>query len=79
MWLTPAEILQDGPGGAATTLQMPRELLQKAEPGDELGFRDAREVMSRALSRLQQNGLIQIDGRQGVICDEQAMEVFAEG
>jgi CRP/FNR family transcriptional regulator len=38
-----------------------------------------REVVSRALSRLQQNGLIQIDGRRITICDEQALEVFAEG
>jgi CRP-like cAMP-binding protein len=38
-----------------------------------------REVVSRALSRLQQNGLITIDGRRITICDEQALEVFAEG
>ena len=38
-----------------------------------------REVVSRALSRLQQNGLIQIDGRRITICDEQALEVFAVG
>jgi CRP-like cAMP-binding protein len=37
-----------------------------------------REVVSRALSRLQQNGLIMIDGRRITICDEQALEVFAE-
>jgi pyruvate kinase len=43
VWLTPAEIPQDGPGGATSTLLMPRELLQKAEPGDELRFRDARD------------------------------------
>jgi pyruvate kinase len=43
VWLTPAEIPQDGPGGAATVLLIPRELLQKAEPGDELKFRDARD------------------------------------
>src|SRR5262245_8195057 len=43
VWLTPAEIPQDGPGGVTATLLMPRELLQKAEPGDELGFRDARD------------------------------------
>jgi CRP/FNR family transcriptional regulator len=36
-----------------------------------------REVVSRALSRLQQNGLIQIDGRRGAVCGEQALEVFA--
>jgi CRP/FNR family transcriptional regulator len=36
-----------------------------------------REVVSRALSRLQQNGLIQIDGRRITICDEQALEIFA--
>jgi pyruvate kinase len=41
VWLTPAEIPQDGPDGVTATLLMPRELLQKAEPGDELGFRDA--------------------------------------
>jgi CRP/FNR family transcriptional regulator len=38
-----------------------------------------REVVSRALSRLQQNGLIRIDGRRVTVCDEQALEVFAEG
>jgi hypothetical protein len=38
-----------------------------------------REVVSRALSRLQQNGLIQIDGRRITICDGQALEVFAGG
>jgi pyruvate kinase len=42
VWLTPEEIPQDGPGGAATTLLLPGELLRKAEPGDDLGFRDAR-------------------------------------
>ncbi|HKQ77276.1 MAG TPA: Crp/Fnr family transcriptional regulator [Blastocatellia bacterium] len=30
-----------------------------------------REVVSRALSRLQQNGLIIVDGRRITICDEQ--------
>jgi CRP-like cAMP-binding protein len=35
-----------------------------------------REVVSRALSRLQQNGLILVDGRRITICDEQAMDVF---
>jgi pyruvate kinase len=43
VWLTPAEIPQDGPGGATTALQMPRELLQKSMPGDELKFLDARD------------------------------------
>ena len=38
-----------------------------------------REVVSRALSRLQQSGLIQIDGRRITVCDEQALEVFAKG
>jgi CRP/FNR family transcriptional regulator len=38
-----------------------------------------REVVSRALSRLQQNGLIQVDGRRITVCDEHALEVFAEG
>jgi CRP/FNR family transcriptional regulator len=38
-----------------------------------------REVVSRALSRLQQNGLIMIDGRRITICDEHTLEVFAEG
>jgi CRP/FNR family cyclic AMP-dependent transcriptional regulator len=37
-----------------------------------------REVVSRALSRLQQNGMITIDGRRITICDEQALESFAE-
>jgi pyruvate kinase len=43
VWLTPAEVRQEGPRGATTTLLMPCELLQKAEPGDELKFRDARD------------------------------------
>jgi len=42
VWLVPAEIPQDGPGGAMTTLLMPRELLRKSKPGDELRFRDTR-------------------------------------
>ncbi len=36
-----------------------------------------REVVSRALSRLQQNGLISIDGRRITLPDEQALAVFA--
>jgi CRP/FNR family transcriptional regulator len=36
-------------------------------------------IASGALSRLQQNGFIQIDGRQGAVCEEQALEIFAEG
>ncbi|MFN0107676.1 MAG: Crp/Fnr family transcriptional regulator [Blastocatellia bacterium] len=36
-----------------------------------------REVVSRALARLQQNGLIEVDGRQVVIRDEAALTVFA--
>jgi CRP-like cAMP-binding protein len=38
-----------------------------------------REVVSRALSRLQHNGLIAIDGRRITIGDEKTLEVFAEG
>jgi CRP-like cAMP-binding protein len=38
-----------------------------------------REVVSRALSRLRQNGFIQIDGRRITVCDEQTLEIFAEG
>src|SRR5262245_40594606 len=37
-----------------------------------------REVVSRALSRLQHNGLIAIDGRRIVISDEQSLAVFAD-
>lgn len=37
-----------------------------------------REVVSRALARLQQNELIKVDGRKVTIQDEQAMAVFAE-
>lgn len=37
-----------------------------------------REVVSRALARLQQNGLIEIDGRHIVIGDESALAVFAK-
>jgi CRP-like cAMP-binding protein len=36
-----------------------------------------REVISRALARLQQNGLITIEGRCVRITDEQALKVFA--
>ena len=38
-----------------------------------------REVVSRALSRLQNNGLIVVDGRRVMIRDEQALAIFAEG
>ncbi|MEK7830545.1 MAG: Crp/Fnr family transcriptional regulator [Acidobacteriota bacterium] len=37
-----------------------------------------REVVSRALARLQQNGLIEVDGRQVVIRGEAALAVFAQ-
>jgi CRP-like cAMP-binding protein len=37
-----------------------------------------REVVSRALSRLQQNELIAVEGRRVMINDEQALAVFAE-
>lgn len=37
-----------------------------------------REVVSRALARLQQNELIKVDGRKVTILDEHAMAVFAE-
>src|SRR5215510_2976754 len=43
VWLTPEEMPQDGPDAATATLQMPRELLQKSMPGDELRFRDTRD------------------------------------
>ncbi len=38
-----------------------------------------REVVSRALARLQQNGLITVDGRNITLSDEKALEVFADG
>lgn len=38
-----------------------------------------REVVSRALARLQQNALIQVDGRRVVISDEEALAIFADG
>ena len=37
-----------------------------------------REVVSRALARLQQNGMITIDGRRIVIKDEEVLSVFAD-
>jgi CRP-like cAMP-binding protein len=37
-----------------------------------------REVISRAFTRLQHEGLIQIEGRHVVILDEEALEAFAE-
>lgn len=36
-----------------------------------------REVVSRALTRLQQNGLIRLEGRQVVVADEAALQVYA--
>lgn len=38
-----------------------------------------REVVSRALTRLQQNGLIAVDGRAVQIPDEDALEWYADG
>lgn len=38
-----------------------------------------REVVSRALTRLQQNSLIQIEGRKVIIHNEQALAIFADG
>jgi CRP-like cAMP-binding protein len=38
-----------------------------------------REVVSRALARLQQNGLIAVEGRRVAISDEQLLAVFADG
>lgn len=37
-----------------------------------------REVVSRALARLQQNGLIEVDGRHVRIADEVALAVFSQ-
>ncbi|HQR35566.1 MAG TPA: Crp/Fnr family transcriptional regulator [Blastocatellia bacterium] len=37
-----------------------------------------REVVSRALARLQQNGLIEVDGRHVFILDEAALAVFSQ-
>lgn len=37
-----------------------------------------REVVSRALNRLQQNGLISVDGRRVYITDEEVLKAFAE-
>jgi CRP/FNR family transcriptional regulator len=36
-----------------------------------------REVVSRALARLQQNGLVAVEGRRVTIPDEQALDVYA--
>jgi CRP-like cAMP-binding protein len=38
-----------------------------------------REVVSRALARLQHNGFIGVDGRRVTIADENALAVYAEG
>jgi CRP/FNR family transcriptional regulator len=38
-----------------------------------------REVVSRALTRLQNNGLIAVDGRVVQIPDEEALELYADG
>ncbi len=38
-----------------------------------------REVVSRAFTRLQQNGLIAVDGRVVLIPDEDALEIYADG
>lgn len=37
-----------------------------------------REVVSRALNRLQQNGLISVEGRRVYIADEEVLKAFAE-
>lgn len=37
-----------------------------------------REVVSRALTRLQNNGLISVDGRAVLIPDEEALEIYAD-
>jgi CRP/FNR family transcriptional regulator len=37
-----------------------------------------REVVSRALARLQQNGLVTVQGRRVLIADEESLAVFAE-
>jgi CRP/FNR family transcriptional regulator len=37
-----------------------------------------REVVSRAFTRLQHEGLIVVDGRQLIIPDEAALEAFAD-
>jgi len=37
-----------------------------------------REVVSRALARLQQTGLVTVDGRRVVIVDQQSLAAFAE-
>lgn len=37
-----------------------------------------REVVSRALNRLQQNGLVHLDGRKVIIPDESSLEAYAE-
>jgi pyruvate kinase len=62
VWLTPAELPQDGPGAATTTLLMPRELLQKSMPGDEIRFRDARDKQRalRIVSRAGESRLAEI-------------------
>ena len=38
-----------------------------------------REVVSRAFTRLQNTGLISVDGRAVLIPDEDALEIYAEG
>lgn len=38
-----------------------------------------REVVSRAFTRLQQNGLIAVDGRIVLIPDEEALAIYADG
>ena len=63
--------LSNHPAGLELTL-----ILTNQQIAARIG--SVREVVSRALARLQQNGLIEIDGRRIVISDEKAMTVFAQ-
>jgi CRP/FNR family transcriptional regulator len=58
--------------GAGVVLEMP---LTNQQVAARIG--SVREVVSRALARLQKNGLIIVDGRQITIPDEEALRSYA--
>jgi CRP/FNR family transcriptional regulator len=57
--------------GAGILLEMP---LTNQQVAARIG--SVREVVSRALARLQKNGLIRVEGRQITILDEEALRAY---
>jgi CRP/FNR family transcriptional regulator len=71
-WLLTEARSRGARGGAGLTLEL---ALTNQQIAERIGT--VREVVSRALARLQQNGLIGVDGRAVTIPDEEALAVFA--